>query len=145
MPKFRRFTTFRTAVIRQKVSLRIIAPASDPMQIEDAFKDPEDRFWDKNSSEGTVRNSEVQLKPKLFRTRLIGSPRYFEEVVLSIHLKSILLFRTCQQKSNKKKLPSDQQRVRSVKQSTLSLATVCLLLREPRFEGKQAAVIRQKY
>ena len=39
----------------------------------------------------------------------------------------------------KKKLPGDQQRVRSVKQSRLSHATVCLPLREPRFEGKQAS------
>ena len=40
------------------------------MQIEDAFKDPEDRFWEKNSSEVMVGNSEVQSTP-LFRTRLI--------------------------------------------------------------------------
>ena len=33
---------------------------------------------------------------------------------------------------------SDQQRVMFVKQSRLSHATVCLLLREPRIEGKQA-------
>ena len=30
------------------------------MQIKDAFKDPEDRFREKNSSEDTVGNSEVQ-------------------------------------------------------------------------------------
>ena len=41
--------------------------------------------------------------------------------------------------NKKKKLPSDQQKVRSVKQSTLSHATVCLLLREPRIDGKQAS------
>ena len=39
----------------------------------------------------------------------------------------------------KKKLPSDRPRVRSVKQSRLSHAAVCLLLREPRFNGKQAS------
>ena len=42
-------------------------------------------------------------------------------------------------KMNKKKLPSDQQRVKSIKQSKLSHATVCLLLSEPRFDGKQAS------
>jgi len=28
-------------------------------QIEKDFKDPEDGFWEKNNSEGIVRNSEV--------------------------------------------------------------------------------------
>ena len=32
---------------------------SDLKQIENAFKDPEDGFWEKNSSEGIVGNSEV--------------------------------------------------------------------------------------
>jgi len=32
---------------------------SDPEQIENGFKDPEDGFWEKNKSEGIVRNSEV--------------------------------------------------------------------------------------
>ena len=68
------------------------------MQIEHAFKDPEDRFLEKNSSEGIVGNSEVQSYP-LFRTRLIRSPRHFQVIVLSLHLKSSLLFRTCQQQS----------------------------------------------
>ena len=36
---------------------------SDLIQIEDAFKDPEDSFWEKNSSEGIVGNSEVQSNP----------------------------------------------------------------------------------
>ena len=40
--------------------------------------------------------------------------------------------------NNKKKLPSGQRRVRSVKQTRLPYTTVCLLLREPRFDGKQA-------
>ena len=35
---------------------------SDLMQIEDAFKDPEDRFWEKNRSEGIV---EVQSNPAI--------------------------------------------------------------------------------
>ena len=35
---------------------------SDPNQIENAFKGPEDGFWEKNSSEGIVRNSELYLK-----------------------------------------------------------------------------------
>ena len=39
----------------------------------------------------------------------------------------------------KNKLPSDQQRVSSVKQWRLSHATVCFLLREPRFDAKQAS------
>ena len=38
---------------------------SDLMQIEDAFKDPEGRFWEKNSSEGIVGNSEVQSNPAI--------------------------------------------------------------------------------
>ena len=38
------------------------------MLIEDAFKDPEDRFWEENSSEGIVGNSEVHSV----------EPRYFE-------------------------------------------------------------------
>ena len=32
---------------------------SDLKQIENAFKDPEDGFWERNSSEGIVGNSEV--------------------------------------------------------------------------------------
>ena len=40
----------------------------------------------------------------------------------------------------KKKLSGDKQRLRSVKQSRLSHATVCLPLREPRFDGKQATI-----
>ena len=85
---------------------------------------------------------------QLFRTRLFRIPRYFEVIVLSLHLKSTPLFRTSQKQStyitkmtmnNKKKLSSDQRRVSSVKQSRLSRATVCLLLRELRFEGKQAS------
>ena len=32
---------------------------SDLKQIENAFKDPEDGFWEKNSSEDIVGNSEV--------------------------------------------------------------------------------------
>ena len=32
---------------------------SDLNQIENAFKDPEDGFWEKNSSDGIVGNSEV--------------------------------------------------------------------------------------
>ena len=31
----------------------------DLKQIENAFRDPEDGFWEKNSSEGIVGNSEV--------------------------------------------------------------------------------------
>ena len=36
---------------------------------------------------------------KLFRTRLFRIPCYFELIVLSLHLKSSPLFRTCQQQS----------------------------------------------
>ena len=36
---------------------------------------------------------------QLFRTRLFRIPRYFELIVLSLHLKSTPLFRTCQKKS----------------------------------------------
>ena len=65
------------------------------MQTEDAFKDPEDRFWEKNSSEGIVGNSEVQSNPAisnsvnskspLFQSNLsspytLNQPRYFELV-----------------------------------------------------------------
>ena len=35
------------------------------MKIEDAFKDFEDRFWEKNRSESIVRNSEVQSNPAI--------------------------------------------------------------------------------
>ena len=35
----------------------------------------------------------------LFRTRLFRIPRYFELIVLSLHLKSTPLFRTCQKQS----------------------------------------------
>ena len=38
---------------------------SDLMQIQDAFKDPEDGFWEKNSSEGIVGNSEVRSNPAI--------------------------------------------------------------------------------
>ena len=38
---------------------------SDLMQTEDAFKDPEDRFWEENSSEGIVGNSEVPSNPTI--------------------------------------------------------------------------------
>ena len=41
------------------------AQDSDLMQIEEAFKDPEHRFWEKNSSEGIVGNSEVQSNPAI--------------------------------------------------------------------------------
>ena len=41
------------------------ARGSDLLQIEDAFKDPEDKFWEKNSSEGIVGNSEVQSNPAI--------------------------------------------------------------------------------
>ena len=72
------------------------------MQIENAFKDPENRFWEKNSSESIVGNSEVQSNPAIsnsvnsksplalfrsnhqlnrsFPTPLINQPRYFELV-----------------------------------------------------------------
>ena len=36
---------------------------------------------------------------QLFRTRLFRIPRYFKLIVLSLHLKSTLLFRTCQKQS----------------------------------------------
>ena len=36
---------------------------------------------------------------QLFRTRLFRVPRYFELIVLSLHLKSTPLFRTCQKQS----------------------------------------------
>ena len=36
---------------------------------------------------------------QLFRTRLFRIPRYFELIVLSLHLRSTLLFRTCQKQS----------------------------------------------
>ena len=36
---------------------------------------------------------------QLFRTRLFRIPRYFELIVLSLHLKSTPLFRTCQKQS----------------------------------------------
>ena len=36
---------------------------------------------------------------QLFRTRLFWIPRYFEVIVLSLHLKSTPLFRTCQKQS----------------------------------------------
>ena len=67
---------------------------SDLMQIEDAFKDSEGRFWEKNSSEGIVGNSEDSRTP-LFLTRLIRSPRYFKVIFLSLHFESTPLFRTC--------------------------------------------------
>ena len=40
---------------------------------------------------------------QLFRTRLFRIPRYFELIVLSLHLKSIPLFRTCQKQSTYKR------------------------------------------
>ena len=49
---------------------------SDLMQIEDAFKDPEDRFWEKNSSEGIVGNSEVQSNPAISNSVNSKSPLF---------------------------------------------------------------------
>ena len=71
------------------------------MQIEDTFKDPEDRFWEKKSSEGILGILKYSRTP-LLRTRLIQSPRYFEVVFLSLHLKSTLIFRNCQQQTPKR-------------------------------------------
>ena len=39
------------------------------------------------------------LHDQLFRTRLFRIPRYFELIVLSLHLKSTPLYRTCQKQS----------------------------------------------
>ena len=47
------------------VNLLRNAQDSDLMQLKDAFKDPEDRFWEKNSSEGIIGNSEVQSNPAI--------------------------------------------------------------------------------
>ena len=41
---------------------------SDLKQIDDAFKDPKDRFWEKNSSEAIVGNSEVQSDPAILNS-----------------------------------------------------------------------------
>ena len=76
---------------------------------------------------------------QLFRTRLFRIPRYFELIVLSPHLKINPVISNLSKTEYKNKLPSDQRRLRPVKQSTLSHATVCLLLRELRLEGKQAS------
>ena len=79
-----------------------------------------------------------------FKLGLFRIPHYFELIVLTIHLKSTLLFQTSVSKTEyKKKLPSDQRRVSSVKQLRLSHTAVCLLLREPRFWGKQASCFSQ--
>ena len=56
-----------------------------------------------------------------FKLGLFRIPHYFELIVLTIHLKSTLLFQTSVSKTEyKKKLPSDQRRVSSVKQLRLS-------------------------
>ena len=44
---------------RDQINLLGNGQDSDLKQIENAFKDPEDGFWEKNSSEGIVGNSEV--------------------------------------------------------------------------------------
>ena len=51
---------------------------SDLMQIEDAFKDPEDRYWEKNSSEGIVGNP--AMSKSSFFPYTLNQPRYFELV-----------------------------------------------------------------
>ena len=112
------------------------------MLIEDAFKDLEDRFWEKNSSEGIIGNSEVQSNPAISnsvnsKSLLFRSNRSFPYTVYTLIFNPVIL--NLSTTECKKKLPSDQPRVRSVKQSRLSHATICLLLREPRFKGKQAS------
>ena len=58
---------------------------SNLMKIEDAFKDLEDRFWEKNRSVSIVRNSEVQSNPAISnsvnsKSRIFCQPCYFELV-----------------------------------------------------------------
>ena len=114
------------------------AQDSDLMQIEEAFKDPEHRFWEKNSSEGIVGNSEVQSNPTISNS--LWSHHYLEVIFLSLHLKSTSLFWTCQwQSTRRNSQATSKEWGPSIQQSRLSHATVCLLLREPRFEGKQAS------
>ena len=49
---------------------------SDLIEIEDAFKDPEDRFWEKNISESIVGNSEVQSNPAISNSVNSNSPLF---------------------------------------------------------------------
>ena len=52
---------------------------SDLMQIENAFTDPEDRFWRKTAQRVSKEILKYSRTP-LFQTRLIRSPRYFEVI-----------------------------------------------------------------
>ena len=117
---------------------------SDLMKIEDAFKDPENRFWEKNSSEGIVGNSKVSRAP-LFRTQLIRSLRYFEVIVLSLHLKSTPLFRTCQQQSTRRNSQAtNKEWGPSSNRDSLTLQFVCYWKRRDSRANKPV-VIRQNY
>ena len=61
-------------------------------------------------------------------------------ILFELALRNWMTARMEMNMNSKKKLPSDQRRVRSVNQSRLSHATVCFpALREPRFDGKKQA------
>ena len=117
---------------------------SDLIQIEDAFKDPEDRFWEENSSEGIVGNTKVQSNLAI-RTRLIRSPRYFEVIFLSLHLKSTPLFRTCQQQSTRRNSQAtNKEWGPSSNRDSLTVKFLCCWgSRDSR--ANKPVVIRQKY
>ena len=66
------------------------------MLIEDAFKDLEDRFWEKNSSEGIIGNSEVQSNPAISnsvnsKSLLFRSNRSFPYTVYTLIFNPVIL------------------------------------------------------
>ena len=75
---------------------------------------------------------------QLFGTQLIRIPRYFELIVLSLHLKSTPLFRNGQKQSTRRNFQAtNKEWGPSINQDSLTLQFF-LLLREPRLDGKQA-------
>ena len=62
---------------------------------------------------------------QLFRTRLFRIPRYFELIVLSLHLKSTPLFRTCQKQSVQEETPKRPTK-REVRQAIETLSRYSL-------------------
>ena len=68
--------------------------------------------------------------------QLFRIPRYFERIVRSFPTPSVNQPRYFELVKNR---VQEQTPKRPTKQSRLSHAAVCLLLREPRFDGKQAS------
>ena len=56
---------------------------------------------------------------QLFRTRLFRIPRYFELIVLSLHLKSTPLFRTCQKQSTRTNSQATNKAIETVSRCSL--------------------------